>query len=129
MEALSPRVRCFEPVIDKESRVLILGSMPSIKSLEAHFYYAHPRNAFWPILASLFGAPLPQSVQEKIALALRNRVALWDVLRACDRKGSGDAAIRRVEITTFRLCLRRIRRFTPCFSTARRPIDCLCAIA
>lgn len=101
MEALSPRVRCFEPVIDKESRVLILGSMPSVKSLEAHFYYAHPRNAFWPILASLFGAPLPQSVQEKIALALQNRVALWDVLRACDRKGSGDAAIRRVEINDF----------------------------
>lgn len=103
MERKAPltRIQGFEPVVDRESRVLILGSMPSVKSLEAHFYYAHPRNAFWPILADLFHVQRPKNVQEKIALALQNRVALWDVLRACDRKGSEDASIRRVQINDF----------------------------
>ena len=80
------------------ARVLVLGSMPSEKSIAAGFYYANPRNAFWRILADTLGAPLPETVGEKQALLLQNRLALWDVLCACVRHGSLDSAIRAAEI-------------------------------
>ena len=82
----------FEPVFDKESRVLILGSIPSPKSRENGFYYGHPRNRFWPVLARVLGEPEPQTVEEKRAMALRRHVALWDVLAGCEIHGADDAA-------------------------------------
>ena len=85
----------FEPVFDKESRVLILGSIPSPKSRENGFYYGHPRNRFWPVLARVLGEPEPRTVEEKRAMALRRHVALWDVLAGCEIHGADDASIRR----------------------------------
>lgn len=85
----------FEPIFDGESRVLILGSIPSPKSRENGFYYGHPRNRFWPVLARVLGEPEPRTVEEKQAMALRRHVAVWDVLAGCEIHGADDASIRR----------------------------------
>lgn len=84
----------FGPVYDRESRILVLGSIPSPKSREQGFYYGHPRNRFWPVVAKVFGEPVPVTVEEKRALALRNHMALWDVLESCLIRGASDASIR-----------------------------------
>lgn len=85
------------PLFDAECRVLILGSFPSIKSREAMFFYGHPQNRFWPMLAALFGEPSPTTVEEKKTLALSRRIAMWDSIRACTVTGSSDSSIRDVE--------------------------------
>ena len=82
------------PVFSAESEILILGTMPSPKSREAAFYYAHPQNRFWPVLARVYGEPLPQSVEEKKRLILAHRLALWDVLSRCEITGASDASIK-----------------------------------
>ncbi len=82
------------PVFDENSRVLILGTMPSPKSREAGFYYSHPQNRFWRILSELYRAPLPQTNAEKTALVLAHRIALWDVLKSCRIDGADDGSIR-----------------------------------
>lgn len=84
----------FGPLFDKNSRVLVLGTIPSPKSREQGFYYGHPRNRFWKILAQVFGEPKPDSIEEKRALALNHHVALWDVLASCTIRGAEDASIK-----------------------------------
>ena len=84
----------FPPVADKDAAILILGSMPSIKSLEANQYYAHPRNSFWFIMTDIFGGSVDQEYNKRKALLLRNKIALWDVLNSCQRKGSLDSSIK-----------------------------------
>lgn len=84
----------FGPVYDGCSRVLILGSFPSVKSREENFYYGHAQNRFWPLMARLLDAPLPQSPQEKRALMLSHGIALWDVIEECDILGSSDNSIK-----------------------------------
>lgn len=89
--------RIFHPIppfFDASSRVLILGSFPSVASREAGFFYGHPRNRFFRVLAALFGAPLPQSTEEKRALLRAHGIALWDVIADCEIEGSLDSAIR-----------------------------------
>lgn len=89
-------VRCegFEPVFDAHSRVLILGSFPSVKSRAEGFYYGNRRNRFWGTLSAFFGEQTPVSVADKRAFVLRNRVALWDVVLSCEIEGSADSSIR-----------------------------------
>jgi len=87
-------VHPLPPVYDAHSRVLVLGSMPSPRSRQEGFYYAHPQNRFWRVLAALFGEPPPQSNGERRALALRRGIALWDVLASCEISGASDASIR-----------------------------------
>ena len=87
----------IEPVCFADSRVLILGSFPSVKSRESGFYYGHPQNRFWCVMATLFGEEVPIDREAKIALLRRNRIALWDVLARCDISGSADASIRNEE--------------------------------
>ena len=87
-------IHSIEPVFDTESRVLILGSMPSPKSREVQFYYGHPQNRFWRVLAAVLGEEVPQSVPEKKAMLLRHRIALWDVLAECEITGASDSSIR-----------------------------------
>ena len=82
------------PVFDARSRVLILGSFPSVKSREAGFFYGHPQNRFWPLIAALTGEEVPRTVEKKRALLLSHGIALWDVLAACDITGSADSTIR-----------------------------------
>ncbi len=88
-------VQSFDPVIGTNPRVLILGSMPGVKSLQAQQYYAHPRNAFWPILSRLFDVQWPDDYGERIEQFRQLPLALWDVLRSCHRPGSLDSAIDR----------------------------------
>ena len=82
------------PLWAPDSRVLILGSFPSPKSREQRFFYGHPRNRFWPVLAAVFGEAAPQSIEEKRALTLRHHIALWDTIASCEIVGASDAAIR-----------------------------------
>lgn len=84
----------FGPLFDENSRVLVLGTIPSPKSREQGFYYGHPRNRFWSVLAQVFEEPAPKTIEEKKALALRHHVALWDVLASCTIRGASDASIR-----------------------------------
>lgn len=86
------------PVFDESSRVLILGSFPSVKSRETKFFYGHPLNRFWRVLSAVYGAPCPESVAEKKRLLLDNRVALWDVIAECEITGSGDSSIKNARI-------------------------------
>ena len=85
----------FEPVFDAHSRVLVLGSFPSEASRTAGFFYGHPRNRFWRVMAAVFGEDVPTTIAEKRAFLLRSRVALWDVAASCEVAGSSDASIRR----------------------------------
>lgn len=82
------------PIYDSRSRVLILGTMPSPKSREAQFYYAHPQNRFWPTMARLLGERLPGDSEGRRALALRHGIAIWDVVKCCEIDAASDASIR-----------------------------------
>lgn len=88
------RIHSFAPVEDGSARVLILGTMPSAASLAEGFYYAHPRNCFWPMMAGLLGEDAPGTVDGKRAMILRHGIALWDVAHSCVRPGSLDGDIR-----------------------------------
>ena len=83
----------IEPIYSPKSETLILGTMPSPKSREAAFYYAHPQNRFWPALALALGESAPQTREEKAAMILRHNLALWDVLASCEITGASDASI------------------------------------
>lgn len=96
----------FSPVFDENSRILILGSFPSVASREQGFYYGHPQNRFWRVLAELFSVPLPATVEEKRSLLLSRGIALWDVAASCSVTGSGDASIRDVVPNGLELILR-----------------------
>nr|WP_026490042.1 DNA-deoxyinosine glycosylase [Butyrivibrio sp. XBB1001] len=89
-------VHPIDPVFDKESKALILGSFPSVKSREAMFFYGHPQNRFWKVIASIYGEAIPTTVEEKKALLLRNHIAVWDVIASCDIEGSSDSSIKNV---------------------------------
>ena len=89
-----PRVESFAPLVGKDPKILILGSMPGVKSLEAQQYYAHPRNGFWPIMAELFAVTWHESYPERVKQLQQLPLVLWDVLGSCDRQGSLDADIR-----------------------------------
>ena len=82
------------PVFDQNSRVLILGSFPSVKSREAQFFYGHPQNRFWHVLAALFGEKAGETPAEKTAFLLRHHIALWDVIQSCEITGSADSSIK-----------------------------------
>lgn len=84
------------PVFDKESRILILGSFPSVRSREARFFYGHPQNRFWKVVAAVFDEPVPSSIGQKRDFLLRNHIAVWDVIASCDIEGSSDSSIKNV---------------------------------
>ena len=91
---MSGLIKGFEPFYDGESRVLILGSFPSVKSRAQSFYYGHPQNAFWRILSTFFGEDKPITVEDKKRLLQRNKVALWDIVTECEIVGSRDETIK-----------------------------------
>ena len=90
------------PVYDEHARVLILGSFPSVKSREQGFFYGHPRNRFWRVTAAVFGEEPPVTVPERRAFLLRNGIALWDVIAACEIEGSADASIKDARVNELR---------------------------
>ena len=86
----------FEPVFDENSKVLILGTFPSVKSRENQFYYGHPQNRFWKVIAGLTESEVPQTIEEKKKLLLGHGIAIWDVIESCDIIGSSDSSIKNV---------------------------------
>lgn len=86
----------FEPVFDENSKVLILGTFPSVKSRENQFYYGHPQNRFWKVIAGLTESEVPQTIEEKKNLLLEHGIAIWDVIESCDIIGSSDSSIKNV---------------------------------
>ncbi len=84
------------PVFDSNSRILILGSFPSVKSREVQFFYGHKQNRFWKVTAAVFNEDIPITIDEKKAFLIRNRIAVWDVIESCDIEGSADSAIKNV---------------------------------
>ena len=106
------------PVFDSRSAVLILGSFPSAASRREGFYYAHPQNRFWRILAALWDEPVPGDREPRRAFLLSHRIALWDVAASCDISGSSDASIKNVKPNDVALILRRAP-ITDIFTTGR----------
>lgn len=89
-------VHPFPPLYNKASKILILGSFPSVKSREQMFFYGHPQNRFWKVMAAVFECDLPETIEEKKQLLLENGIALWDVIASCEITGSSDSSIRNV---------------------------------
>ena len=100
-------VHSFEPVYDKDSEILILGTLPSVKSRENNFYYGHKQNRFWKVLATLLKEPVPDTIEEKKTMLLAHRIALWDVIQSCDIKGSSDSSIKNVQPTDIGMILEK----------------------
>lgn len=90
------QIHPFEPIYDEASEILILGTFPSVKSRENAFYYGHPQNRFWKVLAALCNEDCPTTIEEKKGFLLRHRIALWDVVKSCEIKGSSDSSIQNV---------------------------------
>ena len=86
----------FAPIYDEYSQILILGTLPSVKSRENHFYYGHPQNRFWKLLAYLTQAQIPETIEQKKSFLLEHHIAVWDVIKSCEIEGSSDASIRDV---------------------------------
>ena len=87
-------VHPIPPVYDKNSKVLILGSFPSVKSRESNFFYGHSQNRFWRVVASVLGEKTPRTTEEKKEMLLRNNIAVWDVIHSCEISGSADSSIK-----------------------------------
>ncbi|MBQ6893658.1 MAG: DNA-deoxyinosine glycosylase [Clostridia bacterium] len=84
------------PVYNKDSKILILGSFPSVKSREEMFFYGHPQNRFWKVAAAVFGCDVPKTTEQKREFLLANNIAVWDVIGSCDIEGSADSTIKNV---------------------------------
>ena len=87
----------IDPVYDSHSKILILGSFPSVKSREQQFFYGHKQNRFWRVMAQVLNCPVPEDIPQKRAMLLTHHVALWDVIASCEISGSSDASIRNVQ--------------------------------
>ncbi len=97
--------RTFGPIYDKNSNILILGSFPSVKSREANFFYGHPQNRFWKVIAAVYNTSLPESRDEKTEFLLNNKIALWDTIDSCDIIGSSDSSIKNAVPTDINMIL------------------------
>ena len=95
-------VHPFRPLFDSDSKILVLGSFPSVKSRENEFFYGHPRNRFWAVIAAVYGEAVPETVEEKKDILARHGIALWDTVFSCDIAGSADSSIRNIVPTDLR---------------------------
>ena len=91
----------FPPLYDKNSKILILGSFPSVKSREQMFFYGHPQNRFWKVIAGVFESDIPTVIEEKKKLLISHKIALWDVIASCEITGSSDSSIKNVVVNDF----------------------------
>ena len=91
----------FDPVFNTESKILILGSFPSVKSRENNFFYGHPQNRFWKVMANVLEWEVPKTIEEKRKMLLENHVAVWDVIASCSILGSSDTSIKDVVVNDF----------------------------
>ncbi len=93
------------PIYDESSRILILGSFPSVKSREGEFFYHHPKNRFWNVLAAVFSCDTPLSIESKKQFLAANHIALWDVVKSCELIGSDDSSIKNVKVNDIGMIL------------------------
>lgn len=97
----------FEPIFNINSKVLILGSIPSAKSRETNFYYGHPKNRFWNVISYITNTfPIPESIELKKEMLIKNNIALWDVIKSCEISGSSDSSIRNVTVNNINSLLK-----------------------
>ena len=99
----------FDPVYDEKSEILILGSFPSVKSREQAFYYGHPQNRFWKVLAKITEQEIPKTIEQKKKLLLDHHIAVWDVIASCEIIGSSDSSIRNVKVNDIQTVLKNSR--------------------
>jgi hypoxanthine-DNA glycosylase len=100
-------IHTFEPVYDEKSRILILGTFPSVKSRASGFYYQHPQNRFWKVISALAGWPTPGTIEEQKTMLSENHIAVWDVIYSCDINGSSDSSIKNVVPNDIRALLNK----------------------
>lgn len=93
------------PVYDENSKILILGSFPSVKSRETGFFYGHPQNRFWKVTAAIMSEAVPKTIEEKRDFLLRNHIAVWDVIHSCEIEGSADSSIRNVKANDLKMII------------------------
>ena len=94
------------PLYDENSKILILGSFPSVRSREEGFFYGHPQNRFWKVISAVYGEDTPLTVPDKKSFLLRNHIALWDVIGSCDIEGSSDSSIKNVSANDLSVILK-----------------------
>ena len=99
----------LEPFYDENSEILILGSLPSVKSREENFYYAHPKNRFWKVLSDVYEKEIPKTIEEKKNFLKENKIALYDVIRSCEIIGSSDSSIKNVKINNLKQIIKNSR--------------------
>ncbi|WEK71378.1 MAG: DNA-deoxyinosine glycosylase [Candidatus Chryseobacterium colombiense] len=109
------RISSFPPIIDDYSKILILGSIPGVKSLEKQQYYAHPQNKFWKIIFELFDEDFTDDYEKKMNVLKKNHIALWDVIDSCERKGSLDSEIKNEEANQIEELLEKYPNITAIF--------------
>ena len=114
----------IKPIYDKNSAILILGTIPSPKSREAGFYYSHPQNRFWRTIAAVLDEKLPTTIDEKKALLIRNKIALWDVLASCKISGADDNSIKDFVVNDFTV-LFETTSIKAVFTTGKKAANCL----
>lgn len=110
------------PIYEKDSEILILGSIPSVKSREVGFYYGHPQNRFWKILAILFNEKFPITTDEKITFLKKHKIALWDVLASCTITKSSDASIKNIKTNDINDIIQR-SNIKVIFTTGKKAYD------
>ncbi|MCR5301382.1 MAG: DNA-deoxyinosine glycosylase [Lachnospiraceae bacterium] len=98
-------VHPIPPLYDKNSEILILGSFPSVRSREEGFFYGHPQNRFWKVMAAVFDSKVPRNTDEKKSFLLYNHIALWDVIGSCEIEGSSDSSIKNVSVNDLSIIL------------------------
>lgn len=97
----------FKPIYSKDSKILILGSIPSVISREDNFYYAHPQNRFWKIISKIYNEKIPTTKEEKTKLIINNNLAIYDVIKSCDIEGSADSSIKNVKLNNLDLLIQK----------------------
>ena len=100
------QIHNIEPIYNKESKILILGSFPSVKSREGMFFYNHPQNRFWKVISGVLELPTPETIEQKKIFLNSNKIALWDVIRSCDINNSSDSSIKNIEVNDINEILR-----------------------
>ena len=113
-------IKGFEPVIDKNCKVLILGTMPSQKSLQKMEYYGNPQNAFWKIIYALFCIPMDTDYKKRTSFLLKNNIAIWDVLYNCEREGSSDSKIKKPITNDFKTLLQNYPKIKSIFFNGQK---------
>ena len=122
---MEDRINSFPPFIDKDSKILILGSVPGVKSLEMQQYYAHPQNHFWKIMFHLLAEPVTSDYEEKLAILQRNGIAVWDTIESCVRKGSKDTDIKNEEANDIAKLLKEFPNIKAVFCNGQKAFKIL----